>query len=861
MDPRFSSKRLLLVAGLVAGLIAPVVAVAQPVQLVSAPVDPDFFDGFGNDNSGGIYSCGFSDDGSRLVFSSSASNLVPDDRNGTFDVFVHDLGDPGLQLVSRTSAGEQADDSTGGPTISGDGRYVLFDSRAGNLGVVGAFQGFRRDLDTGTTVPISFAPDGSDLPNADPMDLSGDGNLAVFMADDQVWLRDIAQGTTLRVSDGIDGQGADDLVSLPTISGDGSRVAFQSAATNLVVDDTNGERDIFLRDLSLGTTTRIEGIGGAEPDGESELARISGDGGWIAFESDATNLVALDTNGQRDIFLHEIETGITTRISEDVDGIGGNAPSRRPAISPDGRFVVFESEADNLLPGLTGIERRLHLYDRQSDTLTRFAADAAFPQTPCITSTGNEGWVAYRTTAHPLIPPEIGHLQLMLEPFSTATPTGAAREGTTVVSRASPPVPVPIGNGSSLKPAIAAGGAFLAFRSDAGNLIGASPGGTQIVRLNLATGALEVASLGFDGEPERLSFPASDPSLSADGNRLAFLSRSPNLVPGDTNNDEDVFVRDIAAGQIVRISVSSSGDEADADSLLPVLSADGSAVAFRSTASNLVPGDGNGDADIFVRELAAGITERVSVNIDGSEADARSENPDISGTGRFVVFSSRADLLNPGGPLGIEQVWLRDRQLGVTELISSTPSGEPGNGASNRPRISASGRWIAFRSSASDLDPAFPGVTGSSIYLHDRQSGVTSLVSVDEAGNPVPVDDSGTPRLAADGSAVLFRRFIDPGGLPDDTGDEPTVARADPEGTLYVYHRLDQATTRVDPITVDGAPPDDWLEPAAIEPGGRVIYVVSLASNLVPAMVNGEQDIYRIDLDAIFADGFETPQP
>ena len=840
-------------------LVAPLYAFAQPAELVSRPADADFFGGFGNANSGGLDACGFSGDGSRLVFFSSAFNLVPDDANATMDVFVHELGNPTLQLASRTSAGEQVDGFTAGSTISADGRYVLFESKAGNLGVVGAFQGFRRDLDTGTTIPISFAPDGSDLPNASPTDLSGDGNLALFTADDQAWLRDIAQGTTTRISDGIDGQGANDLVIRPRISADGTRVVFYSPATNLIVDDSNGLRDVFLHDLPLGTTSRIEGIGGAEPDGESELARISGDGAWIVFESDATNLVAMDTNGQRDIFLHEIQTGVTTRISEDANGIGGNVLSRRPSISEDGRFVVFESEADNLVPGLTGIERRLFLYDRQFDTLTRIAEDAAFPLSACVTSSGSTGWVAFATNDHPLLPPNLTHLQLILEPFTSSDPDGAGRgsDASVVVSRSDPGLPVNVGNGSSLRPALAAGGTHLVFRTDAGNLLGQSPGGTQIVRLDQATAALETASLGFDGEPAALAFPATKPSISADGNRVAFRSRATNLVVDDTNNAEDVFVRDLSLGQIARVSVSGTGEEADGGSDDPVISADGSTVAFHSDASNLVPDDTNGEADIFVRQLVGGVTERVSVNADGSQADEDSDNPDISGTGRFVVFASRPDLLNPGGPFITQQIWLRDRQLGITELISAKPGGQAGNGLSDQPRISANGRWVAFRSTADDLDPTFPVLPGTAIYLHDRQSGITSLISLDETGAPVPVDTSGTPRLAADGSAVLFQRFIDPG--PGTDGHAPD--RGAPDGTLYVFDRVAQTTTRVDPVTVDGAAPDELVEPAAIEPGGRVIYVVSVASNLVPGMINGEQDVYRIDLDAIFADGFEAPRP
>jgi Tol biopolymer transport system component len=842
-------------AGVLLGaLIGPLTAIAQPAELISRPPDPLFFEGFGNGNSGGIGDCRFADDGSRLTYSSMASNLVNDDSNGSRDVFTYDLGTGITRAVSRTSSGELADDVSGGPAINADGRYVLFESQAGNLGVTGSFQGFRHDLDTGISLPIGFAPDGSEFSAADPSDLSGDGRLAVFTADDQTWLRDIDAGTTQLITEGVDGQPADSFTTRPRISADGSLIVFYSPATNLVAGDGNGERDVFVHDVALGVTSRIEGIGGAEPDGESELVQISADGRWIVFESDATNLVALDTEGQRDIFLHDLQSGITSRISQDASGVGGNALSRRPSISQDGRFVVFESEADNLVPGLTGIERRLFLYDRQFDTLARIAADAPFPQSACVTSNGNSGWVAYQATEHPLIPARLRHQQLVLEPFTSSDPDRIIRGGSSpvVVSRSTPPLSVRVGTGNSQGLAQAAGGGYLAFRTNAGNLLETSPGGTQIVRLNTQTGGYEIASRGFDGEPAELAFPATAPSISASGERVAFLSRSANLVPGDTNNLEDVFVRDLAAGQILRASVASNGDEADGDSQLPTISADGSAVVFRSTASNLVTDDTNGDADIFLRQLGSGITERVSLAVDGSEPNERSDDPAISGNGRFIAFTTRADLLDPGGAAVSEQVWLRDRQLGTTELISARPDGQPANGISKRPALSASGRWVAFRSSATDIDPSFPAPPGDSIYLHDRQSGVTRLVSVDAEGNAVAVDTVEGPVLAIDGSAVLFRTFIDTGG-----NKQNSPRGAPPEGSLFVHRVAEQVSTAVLPTTTDGQPPDAELVPAAIEAGGRILYLETAATNLVRAMAPPYLDVYRIDLDRIFGDGFE----
>jgi Tol biopolymer transport system component len=244
---------------LMAGLISTAHATPQIAQLVSKPPDPDFFDGFGNGFSS---SCTFSEDGQRLAFTSSASNLVEGDSNQLTDVFVSDRESKTLSLISRTTSGELANGSSNSPAISGNGRFVLFRSTADNLGVSGSWQGFRHDLETGINTAVGFAPDGTAFDDALPISLSFDGSLATFEADDQAWLRDIDQGVTTLVSLGLDSQPANASVSEPQVSSDGSTVVFDSAASNLVADDTNDDIDVFIHDLVQSTTVRILGQGG-----------------------------------------------------------------------------------------------------------------------------------------------------------------------------------------------------------------------------------------------------------------------------------------------------------------------------------------------------------------------------------------------------------------------------------------------------------------------------------------------------------------------------------------------------------------------------------------------------------------------
>ncbi|MEE4329790.1 MAG: hypothetical protein V2J10_02915 [Wenzhouxiangella sp.] len=851
------------------GLISTAHASPQIAQLVSKPPDPDFFDGFGN---GFSTNCALSADGQRLAFESSASNLVEGDSNGITDIFVSDRASETLNLISRTASGELANGSSGSPAISGNGRFVLFRSTADNLGASGLWQGFRHDLDTGVNTAVGFAPDGTAFDTVFTVSLSFDGSLATFEADDQAWLRDIDQGTTTLISSGVDAQPANASVSDAHLSSDGSTVVFDSGASNLVADDTNDDIDVFIRDLVQGTTVRIAGQGGVEPDGNSLSPRVSADGRWIVFFSAATNLVPFDTNGVSDVFLHDRDTGTTIRLSEDGNGVGGNAGSTNVEISADGRFVVFESQADNLVPGLVGQQRRLFLYDHDFATLVQIAETTEEPFELCVYSNGNRGGVAYRTSEHPLIPPNLQHEQIVLEAFQSFDPDRLRRinrapvmpgtqgsEEAWVISRSIPPVPVEIGTGGSWAPDLAGSGRFLVFQTRAGNLTGRSPEGTQIVRLDQLSGNVEVVSLGTDGEPVEAFSGAFDASMDAAGNRVVFKTRSGELIDDDNNDRDDIYIRDLNLAQTLRLSVGINDQEANARSDQPAISADGGTVAFESDASNLVENDNNGQRDIFAVDLASRLLERISVSNDDQEANARSESPDINASGRFIVFSSTADLLAAGNPGTNEQIWLRDRQAGTTELISATPGNQPGNGDSDSPRISANGRWIAFRSEASDLDPDFPAPPSPSIYLHDRQTGNSRLVSLDASGQPVPVIEEGSfdgPVLAGDGSAVLFQRF----SALDRTSAGLETQGEDPEGTIYLYSRLEGQTTRIEPRTIDGMPPDSESSIAAVEPGGRVIYIVSEASNLVPGMVNTYDDIYRIDLDfdRLFNDRFQA---
>ncbi len=247
---------------------------------------------------------------------------------------------------------------------------------------------------------------------------------------------------------------------------------------------------------------------------------------------------------------------------------------------------------------------------------------------------------------------------------------------------------------------------------------------------------------------------SSEPAISADGRFVAFSSRATNLVAGDTNAYQDVFVHDRQSGTTERVSVATGGAQGSNASFEPSISADGRFVAFSSQASNLVAGDTNGLCDVFVHDRLSGTTERLSVAASGAEANGYSYGGSISGDGRFVAFTSTAANLVPGDTNGVDDVFVRDRLSATTELVSAASWGGSADNRSGEVAISADGRFVAFHSSATNL---VYGDQNNRVdaFLRDRHSATTEIVSLRTDGSQAN-NHSYLSSISPDGRFVTF---------------------------------------------------------------------------------------------------------
>lgn len=666
-----------------------------------------------------------------------------------------------IQLISQRDGSVPPIAGGGGssqmPIVSADGRYVVFASTANNLTL---------------------------MTNDAPMAATSMPTLNVF-------LRDRASNTTTLVSVNLTGTGGGNGNSLPfDISSNGQFVLFESAASNLVTNDTNHAQDIFVRDVVNGTTALVSvDTNDVSGDGESRDSVMTPDGRYVAFTSAADDLVPGDTNHIRDIFVRDLQSKTTTLVSVGATSTNSSPPtssSEVPEITPDGRYVAFYSTATNLVPGVatTG---EIYVRDLAAGNTVWASTNArsifqsvtgGTNEVSCNFSLSADGhYVGFEVCTNPpsgspmsgiivRYKVQSGSTDLVytnasvavVENFETIhdldmTPDGrfiafvanagnasltntaiylwdAQTGSNTLVS----PDQTTGGPASGVcdSPTVSTNGQYVAFLSDGSNLVPNLLNGPYHVYLrNVQNTVTTLEDAGTNGTGFGVSSIAV-PSMSSDGSVVAFESGDENVVPGDGNPDSDVFVRELVASsaELVSVhdpslpSVTPSGGVSGVTSYS--LSTDGRYIAYFSDASNVIPNDTNGCCDVFVRDLTAGTDVLVSVNTNGVAGDDLSFDPAISGNGCYVAFTSSANDLVPNDANNAQDVFVRDLRAGTTTLVSVSSDGvHSGNGDSYSPIISAEGRYVLFRSKASNLASGSLGTAQKNLFLRDLQTRTT----------------------------------------------------------------------------------------------------------------------------------------
>ena len=365
-----------------------------------------------------------------------------------------------------------------------------------------------------------------------------------------------------RASVASDGTGGDGNSSSIAVSVDGRYIAFASTSTNLVANDTNGLSDIFLHDSHTRTTRRVSvATDGSQANSASISPAISADGRYVVFASHASNLVTGDNNGSLDVFLHDSQTQLTSRLSLASDGGESDGSSFGPRINADGRYIVFHSTAANLVANDTNGVVDVFLYDTLMQTTSRIS----------LANNGSEG------------------------------------------------------NQDSTYPAISANGRYIAFVSVASNLVAGDDNGVHDVFLHDAlTQSTVRVSLADDGtEADALSY---DAEISASGRYIAFRSAASNLVSVDTDNITDAFLYDTQDSHVIRVAQGTNRISVDAEGRYVVYEIGGI---------------------IYVRNPSTGAKTVLSVNANGTPGDRNSYSPTISADGRYVIFESTATNFAP----------------------------------------------------------------------------------------------------------------------------------------------------------------------------------------------------------------------
>ncbi len=784
---------------------------------------------------GSAWVCGsapsISGDGAYVSYFSEAVDLVAG-QTGHSGVFLYDRSTGANSVVSRTAgttnhvSADPLQPAVGAgevlpSALSSDGRYVAFasggtDLVTGQIDTNGKADLFLFDRTLGTNVLVSHVA-GSAATAASLSFVETYGRYAFSASSNGAWVAFGSQATSLVAGATGSGQlvylweqatGNVQLVSRqagsttagrsavtgPVVSGEGRYVGYTSLAADLVAGQVaSGNNDAFLFDRTTGTAALVSHRAGAPATagsgGAASRTAISRDGSRVVYGSAKTDLVAgvTDANGWPDAFSYAVVTGTNSLVSrrdatllsatEGVESYAYHQPSS--SVTADGRYVVFASSGAHLAPGQSDTNGALDvfLFDKVAlSTIlvsrkagTTATAGSGTSDRPVISADGL--WVAFRSTATDLVAGQVEPI-VGANVFLFDRTTGAML----LVSHYNG-VPGRAGNRDSDLPVLSADGRFVAYEStstDLASLQDDTNDASDVFLYDRTTGANTLVSHVPASAAKGAAGASNAPSLSADGRFVAFASSAADLVAGsDANGKSDVFLYDRTTGNVTLVShapgaaTTAAGDA----SLRPVISADGNFAVYASTATNLVAGqvDTNAERDLFLHDRVAGTNVLVShaTGLGATAGNGLSDGSSISADGRFVAYVSLSTNLVPGQvkAWSTQDVFLYDRTSGLNTLVSHTSSSAvtSGNAASFDATLSADGRTVAFTSASGDLVAGQTNPHGSiAVFLHDAATGANSLLSRSTSGPLVSANsDSFHPLLSADGKTILFASLAD----------------------------------------------------------------------------------------------------
>jgi hypothetical protein len=709
---------------------------------------------------------------------------------------------------------------------------------------------------------------------------SGDGRFVVFLSASEnlipglvednvttnVFLYDRVTKTTTLVSHaaGSPNTSANESSFVPCISGDGRYVVYWTFASNVIanqIDDGLSTPDVFVYDRTTGQNRLVSHIPDAANtagDSNSYDPTISYDGRFISFTSAASNLVNSQTNGGFSaIFLWDRDSDSITLVSHKAsDAQTTSAGSTfNSVLSNDGAFVAFMSNSPDIVPGQTQSASRfqIFLWNRSTNTSVLVSHNSS-----SATTAGNQGsfypvlnadasYIAFYGLATDLVVNEADANQDQ-DVYLYERATGAI----TLVSHGTGSTTT-AGTAASLYPEISGDGRYVVYQSTAVNLVANDLNNAQDIFVwdrttNANTLVSRSATSPVSASANAKSFGGQ---IAADGKTITFTSNATDLISGQSssgNGDVFFFDRSTSSIHLVSHAPGSALSGGDQQSVLPLPSDDGAFVAFSTQATNLVPNDNDGSADVMIYDRAADVNDCGSLrpaNLASLSANGNSGSQHASADGRYVVFVSDATNLvpNQSDANGQNDIFVRDRQTGVTTLVSRAAgsANQTADAVSDSPQMSADGRWITYASLATNLVNGIVDLSGgANVYLFDRTNGTTTLVSHSVAGaNFTGSDFSNFPAISADGRYVTYTSYsVDLiAGQADSNADSDVFVFDRTTGTnTLVSH--DSATANATGINYSFAP--------SISPDGRFVAYYSAATNLVPNQSNAGNSVQHV---------------